>query len=136
MSGHRETWRVLTLWGFGLFPFRINLPIQTYSAHNFRGEYTLAGGGRSDQGQKSSMGITQGQPGGEDGTTGQGWDLGKKNGAAARVWEVWRHVLTESILFYSFHFVSFHLISFHGTLLTMSPAPSGSIEQQQTASVP
>lgn len=36
MSGHRETWRVLTLWGFGLFPFRINLPIQTYSAHNFR----------------------------------------------------------------------------------------------------
>lgn len=35
----------LTLWGHGLSLFRINLPIQTFSALNFRGECVLDGGG-------------------------------------------------------------------------------------------
>lgn len=37
-GGHRERWRVLIHWGLRLSPFRINLPIQTFSALNFRGE--------------------------------------------------------------------------------------------------
>ncbi|KAL4688315.1 hypothetical protein H8959_004567 [Pygathrix nigripes] len=36
---------------------RINLPIQTFSALNFRGECLLAGGGWSCRGQESSMGT-------------------------------------------------------------------------------
>lgn len=34
---------LLTLWGHGLSRFRINLPIQTFSALNFRGECGLEG---------------------------------------------------------------------------------------------
>lgn len=49
-GGHRERWRVLTLWGLGLSPFRINLPIQTFSALNFRGECMLASGGWGGRG--------------------------------------------------------------------------------------
>ena len=43
-GGHRERRRALTLWGLGLSPFRINIPIQTFSALNFRGECLLVSG--------------------------------------------------------------------------------------------
>lgn len=79
----------LTLRRLGLFPFRINLPIQTFSALNFRGECLLAGGGWSCRGQESSMGTARGQPGGRMGPWGQGgqtWSLGKKKGAPAGRW--------------------------------------------------
>ena len=82
MGGHRERKRDLTLWGLDLSPFRINLPIQTFSALNFRGECVLAGGHWGGRGQESSMGTAQGQPGKGDGTMGTGVGSGTEKGSS------------------------------------------------------
>lgn len=70
--------------GFDLSPFRINLPIQTFSALNFRGECMLASGGLGGGGQESSMDSAQDHPGGEDGTVGTGLGFGEEKGGCCQ----------------------------------------------------
>lgn len=44
----------LTLWGHAFSLFRINLPIQTFSALNFRGECVLVGRGGTARARESA----------------------------------------------------------------------------------
>lgn len=84
MRGHREIKRALTLWRLDLSPFRINLPIQTFSALNFRGECMLVGGHWNGRGQESSMGTAQGQPGRGNGAGGMELGSGTEKGSSCR----------------------------------------------------
>uniref|UniRef100_A0A8C0Z6M9 Desmin n=1 Tax=Canis lupus familiaris TaxID=9615 RepID=A0A8C0Z6M9_CANLF len=65
---------------------RINLPIQTYSALNFRGECMLAGGCWGGRGRSPAWVLPKASQGGGLEPWGQGWGPGKRKGAAAGGW--------------------------------------------------
>lgn len=85
MAGHSGRWQVLTCRGFHVSPFRINLPIQTFSALNFRGEFMSEAGVAGGRNPARAL-PKAGQEGNME-PWGQSWGLGTRNGAAAGMGE-------------------------------------------------